>query len=214
VDTPAGPPTPQPPLPVSPPKQKGYQSAPFKILHPSAYSSRPESEVLQSYGAKMETRTPMHIWPTRHPQLACTAPHCFHFFSIPLSISCWQNPGNLKWNAASLAWLTPRPAPERVCLWLLDMSAAPPPLTQFAPKGSQSTGLELRIPMIYLKFRTNDPVKFWRGGPINSGPPQTHPPLRLVQSIALDARISNIYNYNWFDMLSKSYASYTLLDIK
>ena len=49
------------PLPVPPPGQKGYQSAPFIDRHPSAYSSRPETEVLQSYGAKTEIRTPMHI---------------------------------------------------------------------------------------------------------------------------------------------------------
>jgi len=63
-----------------------------------------------------------------------------------------------------------RPAPERVCLWLFDMSTDPP-LTQFAQKGCESTGLELRIPMIYLKFRRSGPVIFWRGGPENSDPP-------------------------------------------
>jgi hypothetical protein len=42
-----------------------------------------------------------------------------------------------------------------------------PLLTLFAQKGCQSTGLELRIPMIYLRFRGNAPVKFWRGGPKN-----------------------------------------------
>ena len=60
VNTPEGPPTPLTPLPVTPPGQKGYQSAPFQILHPSAYSSRPETEVLQSYGAKTEMQIPMH----------------------------------------------------------------------------------------------------------------------------------------------------------
>jgi len=72
----------------------------------------------------------------------------------------------------------------------------PPPLTQFAQKGCQSTGLEPRIPMIYLKFRRSGPVNFWRGGPKNSGPSRPPPPLRLdpyiYQSIALDARIPNI----------------------
>jgi hypothetical protein len=48
------------PLPVPPPGQKGYQSAPFSNRHPSAYSSRPETEVLQSYGARTEIQTPMH----------------------------------------------------------------------------------------------------------------------------------------------------------
>ena len=46
--------------PLPPPRQKGYQSAPFSNRHPSAYSSRPETEVLQSYGAKTEIRMPMH----------------------------------------------------------------------------------------------------------------------------------------------------------
>jgi len=46
------------PLPL--PRQKGYQSAPFTNGHPSAYSSRPETEMLQSNGAKTEIRMPMH----------------------------------------------------------------------------------------------------------------------------------------------------------
>ena len=55
------------------------------FMHPFAYPSRPETEVLQSYGAKTEIRTPMYTRPTRQPQLPCTAPHCFHFLIIPLS---------------------------------------------------------------------------------------------------------------------------------
>ena len=39
VDTPEVPPTPQTPPPVPWPDKKGYQFAPFWILHPSAYSS-------------------------------------------------------------------------------------------------------------------------------------------------------------------------------
>ena len=54
------PPPPQIPLPVPPPKQKVYQTAPSSNRHPSAYSPRPEIEVLQSYGVKIEIRTPMH----------------------------------------------------------------------------------------------------------------------------------------------------------
>jgi len=57
VDTPEGPPT---PLPVPPPDKKGYHSAPFGILHPSAYPSIPETIMPQSYGTKTEIRTPMH----------------------------------------------------------------------------------------------------------------------------------------------------------
>ena len=44
------------------------------------------------------------------------------------------------------------------------MSTGPPPLAQFAQKGCQSTGLELGIPLIYLKFRRNVP-KIWKGRP-------------------------------------------------
>jgi len=126
VDTPEGPPTPQTPLPVPQPRQKAYQSAPFWILHPSAYSSRPETELLQSYGAKIEIRTPMHTWRTRHPRLACTAPHCSSFLQkcteYLMLAQSWKN----REKAAPLAWLTPRPVFECVCLWLLDMSTNPP----------------------------------------------------------------------------------------
>ena len=51
------PPLPINPLPVTPPGQKGYQSVPFSNRHP--YSSRPKTEVLQSYGAKQKIRTSM-----------------------------------------------------------------------------------------------------------------------------------------------------------
>jgi len=54
------PPPPNTHHPVPPPRQKGYHSAPFGILHPSAYSSKPETIMLQSYGTKTEIRTPMH----------------------------------------------------------------------------------------------------------------------------------------------------------
>jgi hypothetical protein len=50
--------------------------------------------VLQSYGAEAKIRTPMHTWPTRPSQLACTALNCFHFLRIPLTITCWHNPGS------------------------------------------------------------------------------------------------------------------------
>ena len=54
------------------------------------------------------------------------SPTLLPFLRNPLTISCWHNPVSLGWIAASLAWLTPRPAPECVCLWLLDMSTDPP----------------------------------------------------------------------------------------
>jgi len=65
----------------------------------------------------------------------------FHFFKIPLTISCWHNPGSLEWIAAPVAWLTPRPAPERVCLWLLDMSTTPPLSPSLLKKGGNWLGL-------------------------------------------------------------------------
>jgi hypothetical protein len=60
INPPDPPPTPYPPLSVPPPRRKGYQSAPVSNRHPSAYLSRPETEVLQGYGAKTEIRMPMH----------------------------------------------------------------------------------------------------------------------------------------------------------
>jgi len=65
-----------------------------------------------------------HDLPGTHNWLAQL--HIASFFRVPLTISCWHNPGSLEWVAAPLAWLTPRPAPERLCLWLLDMSTDPP----------------------------------------------------------------------------------------
>ena len=112
VDTSEGHHTPQIPLPVPPPDKKGYQSAPSWILHPSAYSSRPDIEVLPGYGAKIEIRTPMHTWPTRHPQLACTAPHCLHFSEI----HCLMLAQSWKFGVycCSIGLTHPRPAPERL----------------------------------------------------------------------------------------------------
>jgi len=42
---------------------------------------------------------------------------------------------------------------------------SPPPLTQFAQKRCQSTGLELRILLIYLIYRRSGLEIFWRGDP-------------------------------------------------
>ena len=80
-----------------------------------------------------------HDLPGTHNWLA--VPHCFQFLRIPLTILCWQNSGSLEWIAASLAWLIPRPAPERVCLWLLDMSTNPSSLPNLLKKGANRLGL-------------------------------------------------------------------------
>jgi hypothetical protein len=56
---------------------------------------------------------------------------------------------------------------------------SPPPFTQYAQKGCQSTELELRIPLIYLKLRRSGRVNFWRGGAKKLGPPPFPPTIRL-----------------------------------
>ena len=67
--TPLPPPPPfTPHLVPPPPGQKGYQYAPYSNKHPSAYSSRPEIETLQSYGDRLSYGRPCtHTRPTRHP---------------------------------------------------------------------------------------------------------------------------------------------------
>ena len=65
-DTPEGPPPPNPPS-SAPTQTKRVPICSFLNRNPSACSSRPETEVLQSYGAKTEIRTPMHTCATRHP---------------------------------------------------------------------------------------------------------------------------------------------------
>ena len=74
-----------------------------------------------------------------------------------------------------------------------------PPFAQFAQKGCQLTGLELRIPTIYLGFRGSGPEIFWRP-PQKLRPPlgSTTPPpssdwthTYVNQSKALNVRISN-----------------------
>jgi len=78
----------------------------------------------------------------------------------------------------------------------------PPPSTQFAQKGWQLTGLERRIPLIYLNFRRSGPVIFGRGGPKNSAPPPSPP---LIGPIHLPIKSSRRQEteyiiYNRFDM--------------
>ena len=168
VAPPAPPPLTPPPFLVPPPGQKGYQSAPSSNRHPSASSSKPETEVLQIYGAKTEIRTPMYTWPTRHPKLACTVPHCFHFFRIPLTISWWHNP--VSWGKLLLHWLySPSGLHPSACASDFWTCPQTPPSTQIAQKGCQSTGLELRAPMIYLRICRSDRVNFWRGGQEGAG---------------------------------------------
>jgi len=104
------------------------------------------------------------------------------------------------WSDGLLLWLhTPRgphPCTRGSDLWPCTQT---PPFIQFAQKGCQSTGLEQRIPLIYLKFRKSGP-KYFREPPQKTiNPPRPPPlsdPLRLdpyiYQSKALDVRIPNI----------------------
>jgi len=70
------------------------------------------------------------------------------------------------------------------------------PLTQLAQKMCLSTGLELRILLMYSRFCRIGPVNFWKGGQKNSAPLQP-PPLRfdpyIYQSTGLD-RNFRVYN--------------------
>ena len=50
-----------------------------------------------------------------------------------------------------------------------DQAPRPPPFNQITQHGWQSTGLELRIPKIYLLYAGNGPETFWR------------PPLKIIK---------------------------------
>ena len=152
VDTPEGPPPPNPPSSVL------TQSKGVPICWFLNSDQNLKLSVAELWGKTWDTVAHSHMT-HQAPITGLHNPHCFHFFAILLTISCWHNPGSLEWIAAPLAWLTPRPAPERVCLWLLNISTDPP-FTQSAQKGWQSTGLELRILM--FKFSWKWPRKNWR----------------------------------------------------
>ena len=177
----------------------------------------------QSYGTKTEIRTPMHTWPTRHPWLACTVactvPHCFYFFKIPLTISCWHNPVSLGWITASLAWLTPRPAPECVCLWLLDMSTDPPFYPIYSKRVPVDWGWAEDSKYIFI-ISGKCPSKILEGGSQKVETPLTPPPSRpsrieLIyipidssQSQDSDYKIKNAIN-SWRPKVTRTGASWT-----
>ena len=75
-------PSPLPP-PINTPKTK---RVPICSILNFASLLRPKFKMLQSYGAKIEMRTPMHTYPTRHPQLACGRP-----LHSPTMLSFLQN---------------------------------------------------------------------------------------------------------------------------
>jgi len=66
-----------------------------------------------------------HDLPSTHNWL--TQPHIASFLQISTKyLMLTSYPGSLEWIAAPLAWLTPRPAPKRVCLWLVGLSTDHP----------------------------------------------------------------------------------------
>ena len=124
------------PLAVTLHGQKGYQSAPFSIPHPSTYSPYWKRELQQSYGTKIEQRTPMHTCPSRHPQLSCKSSNCPPDFTICNHIILYRYPGSLNWLAACSPLHPLPPTPLRAWHWLPAMHTDPP-FTQFTQRGCQ-----------------------------------------------------------------------------
>jgi hypothetical protein len=95
-----------------------------------------------------EIRTPMHTWPTStHNWLTQT-----YIASISLKPPWLYHAGTILevWSESLLHWLdSPCGLDLRACA--SDFWTCPqiPPFTQFAQKGCQSIGMELRIPMVY-----------------------------------------------------------------
>ena len=130
----------------------------------TAYSLRPELKCRRVMGPKLRYRRPCthdlsagKSCACRHPLLPCTTPHCFHFFRTPLTISCWHNPGS--WIEQLLIWLD-LPCGLHLSARASDFWTCPqtPPVTKFAQKRCQSTGLELRI---YLELRGSGLERNW-----------------------------------------------------
>ena len=138
VDTPEGPP-PQKPLPVPPPKQKGYQSAPFSNKHPSAYSSRPKTEVLQSYGAKLRYGRPWtRDLPGTYNWLAQS-----HNTSISSDFHWLSHAGTilLVWGKLLLHWLdSPSGLHSSACASDFWTCPQPPPYSNYIKKGANQLG--------------------------------------------------------------------------
>jgi hypothetical protein len=80
---------------------------------------------------------------------------------------------------------------EAVFFWKTCPQA--PTFTQFAQKGWQSTGLELRIPMMDLKFCGFDPEETGASPPQNIKPPQDLPPHSPIRPIYSSRRQDSEY---------------------
>jgi hypothetical protein len=183
---------------VLPPRQKGCQSAPFWILHPSAYSSRINTESLQSYGAKTEIWTPMHTWPTRHPQLACTA----HIAFISLVFHRLSHAGTILkvWSETLLHWLDlPRGLHPSVCapdFWTC-------PQTPFYPICSKRVAIDwawsedskdvFKVPWKWS--RKENPLKKTERGP----PLPLSSPIRPIEFGLVGPNIGLISFLTWFN---------------
>ena len=77
-----------------------------------------------------------------------------------------------------------------------------PSFTQFTQKGCQSTGLELRIPMLYFKFPRSGSANFWRPPEKTLDPPSPPPPPIGPIYIPIDSyqrKHSEYIKFNQFD---------------
>ena len=66
---------------------QNHQNIKYIIFMQTHHDLKPICCRVMGYGAKTEIRMPMYTWPTRHPQLACTAPHCFHNYTDYLMLA-------------------------------------------------------------------------------------------------------------------------------
>ena len=132
-----------------PPGQKGYQSAPFQIsiyLHTHQELKLKRCRVM---GEKLRYGRPYtRDLPGTHNRLAQSnmASISSEFHYIMLAQTC-------KFGVdCCFIGLTHPAACTRARVPLIYGHVHRPPLTQFAQKGCQSTGRELRIPLIYQNF--------------------------------------------------------------
>ena len=171
--TPLRDPPPQTPLPVPHPNKKGTNLLLFEAgIHLHTHQDL-KLKCCRVMGQKLRYGRPC----TRDHQAPITGLHS------PTLLLFLQNSTDYLMLAQSCKYgvnccfigLTHPAACTRVRVPLTFGHVHRPTFTQFTQKGCQSTGIELRIPMIHLKLRRSDPVQFWRGGPKNSGPPWNPP---------------------------------------
>jgi len=194
---PEGPPTPQTPFQCPHPDKKGTNLLLFKFcIHLHTHQDL-KLKCCRVMGQKLRYGRPCTQYlPGTHNWLAqshiASISSKFHY--LMLAQSC-----EFGVNCCSIGLTHPAACTRAREPLAFGHVHRPPPLTQFAPTGCQSTGLELRIPTICFKFRENAPEKNWRPpakklktcrGTTPPPPPRFDP--HIYQSIALNLRIPNI----------------------